>query len=87
MKNKVRIRRIAAFAVVAIAIVGGAYFLSNWFENTNAQEVVETPLMDSNVEPQNNPMETEVTSDREVKYLTQEVVSAGLTMAVQSIER
>ncbi|MEL7636243.1 MAG: hypothetical protein AAGU03_00610 [Anaerolineaceae bacterium] len=87
MKNKVGIRRIAAFAVVAIAIVGGAYFLSNWFENTRAQEVVEPPLMDSTVESQKNFVETEVTSDREVKYLTQEVTSAGLTMAMQSIER
>lgn len=87
MKNKTGNGRIAVIATTAIAFVGMAYLLNTWFGNTTAQEVVEPPLMDSNVEPQKNLVEIEVTSDREVKYLTQEVTSAGLTMAVQSIER
>jgi len=87
MKNKERIRRIAVIAIVAIAIVSTAYFLNTWFGNTKAQEIVDTPVIDTNVESQKSPVETEVAVESEVKYFTNEVVSAGLTMAVQSIER
>jgi hypothetical protein len=87
MKNKTGNRRIAGIAITAIVIVGMAYFLSIWIGNSRAQEEINPPAENTIVESQKGPVKTEVAAESEVKYFTNEVVSAGLTMAVQSIER
>lgn len=86
MKNKKGISRLAGIAITAIVIVGMSYLLSTWFSNMKAQEEGNFPVDDAILESQNSSLETEVISESEVKYLTKEVISAGLTMSLQSIE-
>ncbi len=87
MKNKTGIRRIASIAIAAIVIVGMYYLLSTWFGNTKDQEVVNPPIEDTIVVTQKSPVGTEAAAADDIKHLTMEVFSSGLTMAVQSVER
>lgn len=84
MENRTNVRR---FVVIAIAIVGMAYILSAWLGNRKDLEVINPPTMDTQVETQKSPVETEVAEDSKVKYFAKEVRSSGITMVIQSIER
>lgn len=86
MKNKKGISRIAGIVIIATVIVGMSYLLSSWFSNMKAHEAGNVSVDDAIVESLTNSLETEVISGREVKHLTKEVISAGLTMSLQSIE-
>lgn len=86
--KKYTIRRyLFSIALIAVVIVGMSYLLSTWIGNTRAQEVVNPPVENTIAEPQKSPVETETAAEDEIKYFTKEVISAGLTMAVQSVER
>jgi len=87
MKKHTIRRYLFSIALIAVVIVGMAYFLSIWIDNTRAQEVINQPVENTIAEPQKSPVEKETAAENEVKYFNKEVISAGLSMLVQSVER
>ena len=87
MKKHTIPRYLFSIALIAVVIVGMAYFLSTWIDNTRAQEVINQPVENTIAESQESPVEKETAAENEVKYFTKEVISAGLSMLVQSVER